>query len=356
MKGSGLSRNLRRYQLVLACLVIAVCFVLGNDMYRAKAIVLKNKDLFAGNKKVVNYMDEIKAKTFNKLVYTDMSRQYMINPGRAKQKSLMRMFAGGDTCGTAATPITALPYNDPSGTTIGRADDYDLPADTSAPTVTGCPTCTPDGGGPVGAGIRGGVYTGTGTGPDTAYRISFGVGNANILVNMDSTAADMALIVYTNVCSNNLADAIVVDDDGVGGAVESVQITTMPAGTYHIVVDGYSTGATPPGPSDTYTLQVTCVTGQTCIQPNTLTAAGVGVTGRVLTSANGRGLVGAVVRLTDQAGVSRVYTTGKGGSYTFDDLEPGQTYVVTVSSRRFSFAPQVIQMNDNIAELNFVPE
>ncbi|MEQ1923039.1 MAG: carboxypeptidase-like regulatory domain-containing protein [Pyrinomonadaceae bacterium] len=325
-------------------------------MYRAKAIVLKNKDLFAGNKKVVNYMDEIKAKTFNKLVYTDMSRRYMINPRRSQQRSLLRMFAGGDTCGTAATPITALPYTDGAGTTVGQTDNYDLPADTAAPTLTGCPTCTATGAGPAGSLPRGAVYTGTGMGPDTAYRISFGVANGNIQVTMDPTAADMAVMVYGNVCSSNLADGIVIDDTGVGGGAESVTITTMPAGTYHIVVDGYSSGATPPGPSDTYTLNVICVTGQTCIQPNTLTAAGVGVTGRVLTSTGGRGLVGAIVRLTDQAGVSRTYTTGKGGSYTFDDLEPGQTYVVTVSSRRFSFAPQVIQMNDNIAELNFVPE
>ncbi len=356
MKGSGLIRSLRRYQLVLACLVIAVCFVLGNDMYRAKAIVLKNKDLFAGNKKVVNYMDAVKAKTFNKLVYSDMSRQYLINPRRAQQRSLLRMFAGGDTCGTAATPITALPYNDAAGTTIGRTDNYDIATDTAAPTLTGCPTCTATGAGPAGSLPRGASYTGTGVGPDTAYRISFGVANGNIQVTMDPTAADLAVMVYGAVCSNNLSDGIVIDDTGAGGVAESVTITTMPAGSYHIVVDGYSTGGTPPGPSDTYTLAVTCVTGQTCIQPNTLTAAGVGVTGRVLTSAGGRGLVGAVVRLTDQAGVSRVFTTGKGGSYTFDDLEPGQTYVITVSSRRFNFQPQVIQMNDSMSELNFIPE
>jgi len=356
MKSSGISRNLRRYQLVLACLVIAVCFVLGNDMYRAKAIVLKNKDLFAGNKKVVNYMDAVKAKTFNKLVYSDLSRQYLINPKRANQKSLLRMFAGGNTCGISATPIQTLPYTDAAGTTVGKVDDYDLPADTSNPTVTGCGTCTPLGGGPAGAAPRGGVYTGTGTGADSVYRISFGSPNANILVNMDPSSQDMAVMVYTNVCSNNLADAIVIDDDGVAGGAESVQITTMPAGIYHIVVDGYSTGGTPPGPTDTYTLNVTCVTGQTCVQPNTSTAAGVGVTGRVLTSAGGRGLVGAIVRLTDQAGVVRTTTTVKGGRYTFDDLEPGQTYIVTVSSRLYNFQPQVIQMNDNVSELNFVPE
>jgi len=86
------------------------------------------------------------------------------------------------------------------------------------------------------------------------------------------------------------------------------------------------------------------------------TAAGVGVTGRVLTSADGRGLVGAKVRLTDQAGIVRLVTTGKGGLYSFDDLEPGQTYIISVASRLYNYQPQVIQMNDNVSELNFVPE
>lgn len=356
MKGSGISRNLRRYQLVLACLVIAVCFVLGNDMYRAKAIVLKNKDLFAGNKKVINYMDEVKARTFNKLVHSDLSRQYLINPKKATQKSMLRMFAGGNTCGLAATPIQVLPYNDAAGTTVGKGDDYDLPPDTTAPTLTGCPTCTATGTGTAGSLPRGAVYTGTGTGADAAYRISFGSANANMQVVMDPTAQDLTVMVYGNVCSNSLADGIVISDAGIAGAAETVTITTMPAGTYHIVVDGYSSGGTPPGPTDTYTLSVTCVTGQTCIQPNTATAAGVGVTGRVLTSAGGRGLVGAVVRLTDQSGAVRTTTTVKGGIYTFDDLEPGQTYIISVASRLYNYQPQVIQMNDNVAELNFVPE
>ncbi|MBK7392347.1 MAG: carboxypeptidase regulatory-like domain-containing protein [Chloracidobacterium sp.] len=86
------------------------------------------------------------------------------------------------------------------------------------------------------------------------------------------------------------------------------------------------------------------------------TAAGVGISGRVLTSADGRGLVGARVTLTDQNGSTRNVMTGKGGRYIFDDLEPGQTYIVNVMSRRFNFQPQVIQVTDNIAELNFVPE
>lgn len=86
------------------------------------------------------------------------------------------------------------------------------------------------------------------------------------------------------------------------------------------------------------------------------TAAGVSVSGRVLSSAAGRGLTGAVVRLTDQNGVVRSVTTGRLGTFSFEDVEPSQTYVVSVVSRRFNFAPRVIQVADNVADLEFAPE
>jgi len=83
------------------------------------------------------------------------------------------------------------------------------------------------------------------------------------------------------------------------------------------------------------------------------TAAGVTVGGRALT-AEGRGLRGARVIITDTNGVSRATSTGAFGRFQFEDVEPGQTYIVTVGSRRFTFSPQVVQVNDNIADLNFI--
>ncbi|MEQ1920895.1 MAG: CHRD domain-containing protein [Pyrinomonadaceae bacterium] len=83
------------------------------------------------------------------------------------------------------------------------------------------------------------------------------------------------------------------------------------------------------------------------------TAAGVNVGGRVLTP-EGRGVRGAIVTITDQNGVSHTVTTGVNGNFVFDDVEPGQTYVVNIRSRRFTFSPQVVQVNDNIADLQFV--
>jgi len=341
----NLSQKWRRRKLSLACLFIAFCFLLSGDVYRAKAIVTNNKELFEGKKRTVKYGDINRKRIFQ----TDLRQKFWINPNRKKQKSLVENLVGADLCGAGtATPILALPYND-VGTTVGFADNYDLPADTTNPTLTGCPTCTATGGGPVGAAPRGGVYTGTGTGPDVAYVITFGA-TADMVVTMDPTGAqDMTVIVYTNVCSSNLADGIVVDDDGVGGATESVTITSMPAGTYNIVVDGYSTGGTPPGPSGPYTLNVTGT-----VQPINPVAAGVNIGGRIA-NANGIGISGARVSMTKPSGEVVTIKTNAFGYYKFEDLEVGSAYTIQVADKRYQFGnpTQIITLEDAVEDLDF---
>ena len=247
---------------------------------------------------------------------------------------------GGDTCGSA-TVIGSLPYND-SGTTVGVTDNYDLPVAFTAPTVTGCPTCNATGGGPSEAAPRGGVYLGTGTAADVAYSIAFSSSNNSIDVTLTPTGSeDLALIVYTDVCSSSLSDAIVVDDDGEGGVAEHVVISNMPAGTYNIVVDAYSTGGTPPGPSGPYTLAVTG-TGIIAGGPTptaTVTPGGTSISGTItygnaignpvpprfvknvsVASTAGSPAVGPVI-----TGTPGTYTlTGFGaGSYTIKPTKPG---------------------------------
>jgi uncharacterized repeat protein (TIGR01451 family) len=165
---------------------------------------------------------------------------------------------GGDTQATA-TCIGSLPYND-SGTTVGKVDDYNLPADVVSPTLTATCANSATGAGPAGSLPRGAIYTGTGTAPDAVYRLDFPAGNAdNLIITMDPTGAqDLSLIVYCDTISSNLSDGLVIDDTGVGGVAESVSLGGVTAGTsLYIVVDGYSTGATPPGPSGPYNLSIT---------------------------------------------------------------------------------------------------
>ncbi|MEQ1921360.1 MAG: S8 family serine peptidase [Pyrinomonadaceae bacterium] len=86
------------------------------------------------------------------------------------------------------------------------------------------------------------------------------------------------------------------------------------------------------------------------------TAAGVEVSGRVLTSPGGRGLRGARVVLRDENGIETLAFTGAYGQFRFEDVEPGRTYLVSILSRRFQYAPQVLQINDNVTDLVFSPE
>ena len=88
----------------------------------------------------------------------------------------------------------------------------------------------------------------------------------------------------------------------------------------------------------------------------TPTAAMVTISGRVLMSADGRGLRSALVTLTDQTGAIRQVMTGAMGTYRFEEVESGQTYVIAVRSRRFTFAPQVVSVNDNVTDFDIIGE
>jgi hypothetical protein len=246
----SLKALVRRPAIIAACLLLAACLVIGADHYRTAATLRAGKEVIIADRRDPERVDwQAFPRIFNSA-----------NPGKLVEPNgdadSLSLLVGGDTCGSA-TAIGELPYND-SGTTVGMADDYDLPVSISAPTVTGCPSCDATGGGPPDAAPRGGVFLGTGTGPDAAYSISFSSSNNSIDVTLTPTGSDdLALIVYTDVCSSSLSDAIVVDDDNAGGEAEHVTISNMPAGTYNIVVDAYSTGGTPPGPSGPYSIAIT---------------------------------------------------------------------------------------------------
>jgi hypothetical protein len=84
-----------------------------------------------------------------------------------------------------------------------------------------------------------------------------------------------------------------------------------------------------------------------------VTAAGVEVSGRVMTP-DGRGLRNAAVSITDGQGNVRTATTSTFGYYRFDDVEVGETYIMSVTSRRFRFAPRTVQVLDSLADVDFV--
>jgi len=88
------------------------------------------------------------------------------------------------------------------------------------------------------------------------------------------------------------------------------------------------------------------------------TAAGVSLGGRVLT-ADGRGVQNARIVVTGGAlSEPRYAVTGTFGYYHFEDLPAGQTYVVTINSKRFTFASpsRVVNVTDNVADIDFIAD
>jgi hypothetical protein len=160
-----------------------------------------------------------------------------------------------DTCTAATYEISPLPFN-ASDSSVGMVDDYDLPPDIVTPTCTASTSCT--GGGPAGSLPRGAIYTGTGTAPDRAYRIRVDA-PCDLTISGTDTAPnwDLSLLVYQTQCSSSLADCVCVDDSDFADSTESVLLNAVPGLDYFIVIDGYSSGATPPGPSGPFDLSVT---------------------------------------------------------------------------------------------------
>jgi hypothetical protein len=85
------------------------------------------------------------------------------------------------------------------------------------------------------------------------------------------------------------------------------------------------------------------------------TAASVMVAGRVLAS-DAVGLANATVTLIGADGITQTVKTSLSGNYYFKEVPVGQTYVIQVSAKRFSFTPQVVTVNDEVTELNFIAQ
>jgi len=102
-----------------------------------------------------------------------------------------------------------------------------------------------------------------------------------------------------------------------------------------------------------------CTSGLTSLSPFVVanlapTAANVSISGRVTVGKSG--LSRAVVTLTDMNGETRSVTTGLFGSFRFDDLTAGATYVVSVNHKRYTFTPRVVSILDDLTELYFTAE
>ncbi len=85
------------------------------------------------------------------------------------------------------------------------------------------------------------------------------------------------------------------------------------------------------------------------------TAATVSVGGRVMT-ASGGGIMNVRLSLTDSRGQVRTATTTASGYYQFDDVQAGDTYILTATGKRYTFSQpsQVLNVNEETTEVNFI--
>jgi hypothetical protein len=89
---------------------------------------------------------------------------------------------------------------------------------------------------------------------------------------------------------------------------------------------------------------------------NPTLAGDVVLGGRVLT-ANGAGLKGAMVTVSGGTlSAPRTVMTASFGHYMFDDLDAGQTYVVSVAAKRYTFRTpaMLVSLDADLTEVDFV--
>lgn len=131
--------------------------------------------------------------------------------------------------------------------------------------------------------------------------------------------------------------------------------TNLPAdGSYEISVQS-PTGFTSPASRSVEPLLADVSDVDFIVSPPTAATASIG--GRIMTS-NGHGIRNAAVTITGPDGTTRTAVTGSFGFYRFEDLEVGETYVITVSAKKYSFAnpTRVISLNEDLNEENFVAD
>ncbi len=79
----------------------------------------------------------------------------------------------------------------------------------------------------------------------------------------------------------------------------------------------------------------------------------VSVSGRIITP-EGAGLRNATVSLSGPDGVLRRITSSSFGYYQFDDVDTGQSYTISVASKRYRFAVKNLTVTDQLTDIDFV--
>lgn len=220
------------------------------------------------------------------------------------------------------------------------------------------------------------------------------VRNNNFVNSFNNTTVttDKNYAVYTNSSNSIFSDInynnyFVSGSQGVLGAINSTDVATLPALQTATAKDANSVNLDPlfisgsdlhlqsaspvrnigtvipsvtidydgqsrPNPFDSLVVQVDIGADEFY----TTTAAPAEISGRVVT-AEGNGIVNAAIIISG-GNLSQpiIVKTGTFGSFKIDGLTTGQTYIVTVQSKRFEFdsPSRVISLEANVSDLEFV--
>ena len=85
------------------------------------------------------------------------------------------------------------------------------------------------------------------------------------------------------------------------------------------------------------------------------TAAGASISGRIKTE-SGKGIRNVQLTLTGSTGEIFYARSGTFGYYRFDDIPVGQSYILTVSAKRYLFAEntRIITLLDELTDIDFL--
>lgn len=173
-----------------------------------------------------------------------------------------------------------------------------------------------------------------------------------ILYSINGGTAQPILVANSGVAASDVtANDIFVYGNFSG--ISNGSTVILSAGT--ITTNG-NVAAVPP-PNGSFSTFLTSDTGIRCSSngvPIAPSAASVSISGRVFGGKSG--VAGASVHLTDQNGDVRVSRTNPFGYYHFAEVQVGQTVILTVASKRFQFAPQILNLSEEVTELNFHAE
>ncbi|MGB5014566.1 MAG: cohesin domain-containing protein, partial [Pyrinomonadaceae bacterium] len=79
------------------------------------------------------------------------------------------------------------------------------------------------------------------------------------------------------------------------------------------------------------------------------------IKGRILTT-DGSGVLNAIVTLTSTTGKIQSMRSGEGGAFEFTRVVAGETYTLTIQSKRFRYQPRTVSMSGNAVELDVIAE